>query len=275
MAKTCAAVRWKSGQWQDPSWNRFTLDHDIWIITEGEGELLTSEGWRSVHPGMAAWMTPNFFYDARQNPERPLGMIYIHFDLLEDGALRPYDAPRPREIIALQHSELVLALARRMTLLLNWAPVNEQTPPATVLHANALLRSLLIELEMSAGSVHVPQRSGIEQFHANKVIQCARLLYERPNDPPTVVEMAEQCGYSPEHFGRIFRKMTGQSPKQYLIRRRMNVAAMMLIRTDKSVGEIAAELGYDDQFYFTRQFTAYQRRTPTEFRKLFARLPPI
>ncbi len=65
---------------------------------------------------------------------------------------------------------------------------------------------------------------------------------------------------------RIFRKATGQTPIEYLVRLRIQKAMELLRNTDLTITEIAMEVGFNDSNYFSRQFRRVVGTTPREFR---------
>jgi AraC-like DNA-binding protein len=65
---------------------------------------------------------------------------------------------------------------------------------------------------------------------------------------------------------RIFRKATGQTPIDYLLRLRIQQAMHLLRNSDLSITEIALEVGFNDSNYFSRQFNRIVGRTPRSFR---------
>ncbi len=73
--------------------------------------------------------------------------------------------------------------------------------------------------------------------------------------------------FSHEHLTREFKKYVGISPIEYLIRQKMNYAALLLNQTDKSVLEISGEIGYDSLSYFISQFKKYFHMSPGKYRK--------
>jgi AraC-like DNA-binding protein len=82
----------------------------------------------------------------------------------------------------------------------------------------------------------------------------------------TVDQLAQLAGLSAVQFFRSFRKATGMSPMQYLHRQRMNHAQRRLVEGRDSVKEIAEQVGYLDQFHFSRDFKRWTGVAPKFFR---------
>jgi len=88
----------------------------------------------------------------------------------------------------------------------------------------------------------------------------------------SVSELARQIAIDRSYFCTVFKKYMGKSPQQYIIDAKMKSAANMLRRSDKSVSDIAAAVGYEDALLFSRMFRAkfgcsprqYRAETPTE-----------
>lgn len=71
-------------------------------------------------------------------------------------------------------------------------------------------------------------------------------------------------------FGDCARFETGHTLIGYAILLRINRAKILLTKTDKSITQIAAECGYDDFTYFSRQFKKSTNMTPRDYRKEYA-----
>ncbi len=69
-----------------------------------------------------------------------------------------------------------------------------------------------------------------------------------------VEDMAAIAGLSVGHFHRQFRQATGETPVQYLTRRRLDLALLYLRQSGLSVKAVAAAVGFNDQLYFSRVF---------------------
>lgn len=82
----------------------------------------------------------------------------------------------------------------------------------------------------------------------------------------TVEDMAGAHNLSSSHFSSLFRKGTGMSPIDYFIHLKMQRACQLLYVNDAMVKIVAMELGYDDQYYFSRIFKKYMGMSPEQYR---------
>ncbi|TNM63164.1 helix-turn-helix domain-containing protein [Streptomyces sp. NP160] len=82
----------------------------------------------------------------------------------------------------------------------------------------------------------------------------------------SVSRMAARVGLSVSHFSTLFRKAAGCGPREYQTRLRMNRSRELLDTTDLSVAAVARAVGYEDPFYFSRQFRKVHGTTASEYR---------
>ncbi len=81
-------------------------------------------------------------------------------------------------------------------------------------------------------------------------------------------ELASVANFSKYHFHRIFQGMTGETPFQFILRVRLERAAICLsANPKKTVSEIANECGFADQAYFARSFKSHFKMSATTWRK--------
>lgn len=86
-------------------------------------------------------------------------------------------------------------------------------------------------------------------------------------DQLLIHELAEKCGYTPEHFSRIFKKYTGKTPVSYIMECRINKAKRLLLTTDQSVETIVFECGFSNRTAFFKKFFELVGVTPLQYRK--------
>lgn len=121
----------------------------------------------------------------------------------------------------------------------------------------ARIHHLLVELAAS------DRRGGgaLDRLAAAK----ARLV-ERLDTAVDLERLALEVGMSYETFRKRFVASEGVSPARWRQQRRIDRAKVLLAESDARLGEIAAQLGYCDQFFFSRQFKRVAGVTPGAFR---------
>jgi transcriptional regulator GlxA family with amidase domain len=85
-------------------------------------------------------------------------------------------------------------------------------------------------------------------------------------EPIGVDDMARAAGLSRAHFSRAFKDAFGESPRAYLLTRRLERAAALLRTTDRSVADICLSVGWQSIGSFTTSFTRMFGRSPTAYR---------
>lgn len=105
------------------------------------------------------------------------------------------------------------------------------------------------------------QRSARDRVAAS--VETLRRDWSRPH---RLEALASAAGMSITHFSVLFRQHTGFAPIDFLIRLRVKNACRLLDTTDLSVSEIAAEVGYQDPYYFTRCFRRVMGHSPRKYR---------
>ncbi|MCI9077781.1 MAG: AraC family transcriptional regulator [Lachnospiraceae bacterium] len=108
-----------------------------------------------------------------------------------------------------------------------------------------------------------------EDTPANSIIKNAITYIDKNfNKDISLHELSELCGISRQHFCRVFKKKMGMRPLEYLTKKRISEAKVLLINTNKSIAAIGEETGYNDANYFGMVFKKYEGISPGEYRKI-------
>src|SRR5262249_20904893 len=91
----------------------------------------------------------------------------------------------------------------------------------------------------------------------------------RMGEDLTLGELAQTVGLSTSHFARMFRKSTGESPHQFVLRQRVERAKQMLRSPSARVLDVAVACGFKSQQYFAQVFRYVCGASPTEYRQKF------
>ena len=129
----------------------------------------------------------------------------------------------------------------------------------------------MLEAESRAAAAPPAARQGLAPWQLRRV-----LAYVEANLDKTVrnKDLAVVARLSAFHFNVAFRNSVGDSPHEYIIRRRMERAQGLMLSTDAPLSEIALECGLSDQAHFTRLFRRVAGESPAAWRRARANPPP-
>src|SRR5580700_5963076 len=95
------------------------------------------------------------------------------------------------------------------------------------------------------------------------------LVNAKMEDDLSLDDMAQSVGLSTAHFARMFRKSTGATPHQFVLRLRLERAKAMLRAPDARVLDVAVACGFKTQQHFAQVFRDVCGVSPTEYRQDF------
>ncbi len=108
-----------------------------------------------------------------------------------------------------------------------------------------------------------PAQGGLPRYKIRRAVDYIRAHHQGDIG---FKDIAGQLGMSPYHFARMFKHSTGESPHRFIMRCRIESAKKLLVESDKSIADIAFEVGYKTQSYFTTRFALLVGMTPAAFR---------
>lgn len=109
---------------------------------------------------------------------------------------------------------------------------------------------------------HIRESSGTADAFANVV----EYLHRNCGEPLTTPELAAMANLSVPQFERRFRRVFATSPRQYLTRVRIEMAAKLLTETTQTISEIAQTCGFYDHAHLSRSFRKIMNASPSEYR---------
>lgn len=109
-----------------------------------------------------------------------------------------------------------------------------------------------------------PREPSLDHRNALKVAKVCRLI-ETAEEEPKLEELAEAAGLSPHHFHRVFRSITGVTPKAYAAAHRQTRARKQLKRS-RSVTEAIHDAGFNSSSRFYARSSEMLGMTPSDFR---------
>jgi AraC family transcriptional regulator len=96
-----------------------------------------------------------------------------------------------------------------------------------------------------------PKRGGLPR---EKLVHAVAYIQDQLDTDLTVSGIAQAVGLSPNHFTKLFKESTGQSPYQYVVEARVRKAKELLTTAKFTISEAAHHVGFVDQSHLTRHF---------------------
>ena len=158
-------------------------------------------------------------------------------------------------------------LLRQICLTL-WVEL-EQSAPAGKLYAQTAAQMLAVHLLRHYTSEDIQVKEISQFLSQHQLKKVTDFISANLGRDLSLRALAEQVGFSPYHFARLFRQTTGESPHQFVLHQRIEKAKYMLRATNAPLAHIALESGFADQSHLTRSFERRLGLTPKAYRQQF------
>jgi AraC-like DNA-binding protein len=120
-------------------------------------------------------------------------------------------------------------------------------------------------VEVVSGRSHAPPLA--KARHRRRAVETALWIDAHSHEEIDLEHAAAQAELSPFHFLRLFSSVLGVTPHQYLVRSRLRHAARLLADDDRSVTDVAYDVGFADLSNFVRTFHRAAGLSPRKFRE--------
>ncbi|GGD97190.1 AraC family transcriptional regulator [Paenibacillus nasutitermitis] len=201
---------------------------------------------------------PGETHDYDFDSGKPIRHIFCHFVLPEGSRLDGLPAYIRAEGIA-----YVPALLKYVVYLASVMTANYRE------RISSLLLTILGELGAAAAAEQVAKEIPAKTVPM-VITKAMAYMDEHLHEPLVIRELAELAGWSHEYFTRRFVQYQGQSPKQYLLQRRIDQACEMLCSDNLSIKEIAYKVGFQSEQYFSRAFIKVVGISATKYKERHA-----
>ncbi|BBI35037.1 helix-turn-helix domain-containing protein [Cohnella abietis] len=246
-AKISCEPGWKWQKREKPLSN-----YDLFYVWSGEGELYLNGKQYTIGKGSCFLFKPGDHPTATHNPQKPLVLTYIHFDVSDTVELVPDSYRELEDTFDFEH---MLSKYVRLFLVRTFAAEEE---------AKLILKQLIIHL------LRKDRQEPVERKASNQLTESIRevanYIQQHPGIVHRVDDLAKRAGLSSRYFSIKFKEMIGMSVQTYMIRTRIERAQHLLMHAGMNVTEVADALGYRDIFFFSRQFKQYTGKSPSEIR---------
>lgn len=227
--------------------------YNLWHVLRGTGWLEVGGQRHELTAGRSFILRPGEWVNAMHHRNDPIHNFAAHFRPMQRGRPCLSISGLPQAGVVTRETALFEAMARHAVRLADAGDTLGLQESA------ALVFALATQVVRDAGlpaldPVDQRIRPLIEQINAN------------PGQRRSVAQMAREAGLSKVHFTRRFKRLTGESPNLYLMRRRIERASQLIQQSPFKIEEIAETLGYSDVYFFSRQFKRITGHPPSHLR---------
>lgn len=245
-----------------PSWRSYNYTpsfSSIGFICSGEGwmkidnaDLYPKEGQLYLLPSG----TQQSFSTINDNPYRK---YYCHFHAAA-GSVSIFDAIKLPLCIYVADKQQVIAIFQELLESFNKSDV------ISLLKVKSMMLKLILYYIESCNLEHIQLLNKDLNIHIKKAVNYIEAnLKEEIN----IEKIAEITGYHPCYFIKLFKDTFGLAPVQYITKRRIEKSVFLLTNSSLTISEIAEEIGFNSQFYFSNIFKKHTGLSPTEYRSAY------
>jgi len=233
--------------------------HELILCLRGGGFVRVAGREHPVRPGDLVWVNCYHPHAYRADSRSPWELYWIRVEGPGlDRIAGLLSADRLPVVTGAGRSEMKGLFERIFRRLQGGRP----DAPAFISAKVARLVALLFSARLKLGDV--ARTEAVLPPALARPVQTMRLYFHRPL---RVAELAALAGMSESSFMRWFKQVMGTSPIDWLRRERITQAKRRLSETNDSIKEIAGQVGYSDQFFFSKDFKKCTGSTPTDFRR--------
>ena len=141
---------------------------------------------------------------------------------------------------------------------------HNEKKPYYYIHLKALFYEFFYEMFTGNYIITTDAEQNRNLLSVKKVLEYISIHYR---EPLSVKELSGISNYSEFYFMKLFKQYTGKTAAAYLNDYRLEKAKSLLLHTDNSVTDIAAEAGFNNTSYFIKKFQEANQISPHKFRK--------
>jgi len=225
---------------------------------EGKGEIRVNETVHPIYPDHFFIIPAYMPHAYRSDKQDPWSIYWIHFS----GSKAPLLMRFSCQSISIERSKLS-RISDRLDLFSEiFRNLDRGFSHETLEYINLCLAHLL------ATFTHLNQFREMRKNDENDpVTQSINFMLEHLTEKLKLDDIAAEIGLSASHYCRLFQNRTGHPPIDYFIQLKIQRACSLLDNSGWMIADVSREMGFEDQFYFSRVFSKVMGMSPGEYRK--------
>lgn len=248
--------------------------YNIGYTISGDRYVITPIETYSYHKGDVSLAPPLFFHRTFSNSNEPYESILIKFT--PDFAKPFIDIIGENEFKNFYNSKSFHFTQNTQQKILNIFEDMLSEYQKKTCYKELILQGMLFRLFATIIEEHIPTPNNMKKNSTpltKPIIEILYYLESHYQENPTLSKIAKMVNISEGHLSRLFRSQLGIPYSKYLNNLRIEHVKMLLLKTDKSITDIALNTGYCNSEYLSANFKKNTGMTPKDFRIQGKKLP--
>ena len=224
----------------------------------GKGTLETNSQTLPLEAGVLTGFEPGVPHHYKSDPENPMEHIFVTFIGKQASDLLAKSVPGQQHYCHGANPEITHSRFQHILDIGLQKGTHSQELCCHYLHI-ALLE---IASSVNNTTTHIPlSRQSFEK--CKNYIDVNFSVIQSPG------QVAYQCDIDVRYMSSLFKRYWHVSPSQYIMRLKLNKAANLLLTTDEKIKDIAEEIGFENQYHFSKNFKQFHGRSPKHYRQTY------
>ena len=246
--------------------NQATSGYSLLTTVSGKLEYTIDDKQLTLNEGQSVVIEPNTNVTAKGQKVELLFLTFSASLVIQNAAAMRLIPPKSIVTFTRDH----LRGDRKLDgLIEEFAAELATEKPGRAIVMRALVEQLLVHILRNYSTPRLSEELELSRVGLvdRRIRRSVELMHTQLDQDLTLKALAAASYLSTFHFARLFKKLTGLSPHNYLASIRATRAQLLLAETDLSVTEIGARVGYLSGSHFTKAFRLATGTTPRKFRK--------
>lgn len=231
---------------------------NLHIILSGKGYVKANGKEFCLEAGQGFYYGPGQEQEYRTDPKEPWEVFWVH--LAGEGLSRLLNGQGTSSVWLFTYSDLPKLKQLSAGLLELASPYNRNEVQLAV-RLYEMLAELAVSAETLGTATMLDKRARMREV--------AEYIRTHCTEPLTLLQMAEQAGFSTYYFSRMFHEVMGRPPIEWLFECRLVVAKQLLMSTEWTIKQVAEATCFSQSSYFIARFREHTGQTPQEYRRLY------
>jgi AraC family transcriptional regulator, transcriptional activator for feuABC-ybbA operon len=234
--------------------------HELIFISNGSGSFWIKDRKYPFKKGMLLYVTPNVPFSLKIDAKNPVACYTVHFSCasisFNDGKFDIKNETRMldrRHVLELKGVSLIQEQFERLS------DIWHSKVPGYEFIAKTMLQQIIIAIPQNIAK---NDQNNASSLKVEKIIQ---FMQQNIQNKVTIRELSKMVQMSEAYLSKSFKENTGYTIIEYFTKLKIDKSKELLIEGNKKVKEVSQELGFNDEFYFSRVFKRIEGINPSEF----------